>query len=132
MFDGADEDEIAAELARAWLIDRAWDDIMERAWTWLKAQDFPLETLLDDADASTAQTTLGISAYIKTLLDDLDAATARATLLISADDSTYKTGDVKASIKTTADSGWLIGNGETIGNGASGADNAPGKVAWPW
>ena len=46
-----DEDEIAAELARAWLIDRAWDDVMERAWTWLKAQEFPLETLLDDEEA---------------------------------------------------------------------------------
>lgn len=37
-------------------------------------------TLIDDADASAAQTTLGISAFIKTLLDDVDAATARATL----------------------------------------------------
>lgn len=37
-------------------------------------------TLLDDADASAAQTTLGISTFIKTLLDDADAAAARATL----------------------------------------------------
>jgi DNA-directed RNA polymerase subunit beta len=51
VFDGADEDEIAAELARAWLIDRAWDDIMERAWSWLKAQEYPLETLQDDEEA---------------------------------------------------------------------------------
>jgi len=41
VFDGADEAEIAAELARAWLIDYAWDDIMELAWVWLKAQDYP-------------------------------------------------------------------------------------------
>ena len=39
-----------------------------------------IQTLLDDADASTAQTTLGISTFIKTLLDDADAATARTTL----------------------------------------------------
>ncbi|KQX20966.1 hypothetical protein ASD01_29565 [Ensifer sp. Root423] len=37
-------------------------------------------TLLDDANASTALTTLGVSTFIKTLLDDADAATARATL----------------------------------------------------
>ncbi len=51
VFDGADEDEIAAELARAWLIDRAWDEVVERAWVWLKAQDYPLETLRDDDEA---------------------------------------------------------------------------------
>lgn len=37
-------------------------------------------TLLDDADAATALTTLGISTFIKTLLEDTDATTARATL----------------------------------------------------
>jgi len=51
VFDGADEDEIAAELARAWLIDQAWNDVMERAWTWLKAQEYPLESLIDDDEA---------------------------------------------------------------------------------
>ncbi len=51
VFDGADEQEIAAELARAWLIDRAWDEIMERTWVWLKAQEYPLETLRDDEEA---------------------------------------------------------------------------------
>jgi len=51
VFDGADEQEIAAELARAWLIDQSWDDIMERAWTWLKVQEYPLESLEDDEEA---------------------------------------------------------------------------------
>ncbi len=51
VFDGADEDEIAAELARAWLIDFAWDNVTERAWAWLKAQDYPLEMLRDDDEA---------------------------------------------------------------------------------
>lgn len=37
-------------------------------------------TLLDDANASTALTTLGVSTFMKTVLDDADAATARATL----------------------------------------------------
>lgn len=51
VFDGADEGEIAAELARAWLIDRAWEDITERTWVWLRAQEYPIETLRDDEEA---------------------------------------------------------------------------------
>ncbi len=51
VFDGAREEEIAAELARAWLIDQAWDEVMERAWSWLKAQEYDLETLQDDEEA---------------------------------------------------------------------------------
>ena len=51
VFDGADESEIAAELARAWLIDQAWDEAMERAWSWLKAQEYDLENLHDDEEA---------------------------------------------------------------------------------
>jgi len=51
VFDGADEAQVEAELARAWLIDRAWDEITERAWAWLKGQDYPLETLRDDEEA---------------------------------------------------------------------------------
>ncbi|WP_425070636.1 hypothetical protein [Sagittula sp. S175] len=38
------------------------------------------KTLLDDADAGEALTTLGVSTFAKTLLDDADASTARATL----------------------------------------------------
>jgi DNA-directed RNA polymerase subunit beta len=34
VFDGADEAEIQAELARAWLMDRAWDVFVSRAWEW--------------------------------------------------------------------------------------------------
>lgn len=37
-------------------------------------------TLVDDADAGTAQTTLGISTFVKTILDDADAAAVRATI----------------------------------------------------
>ncbi len=69
VFDGADEDEIAAELARAWLIDRAWDDIMERAWTWLIAQEFPLETLIDDEEARL----IYIAAWLSSKDYDIDA-----------------------------------------------------------
>ncbi|MEE8163505.1 MAG: DNA-directed RNA polymerase subunit beta, partial [Anaerolineae bacterium] len=43
VFDGADEAEIAAELARAWLIDKAWAEIMQRAWQWLKEMEYDPE-----------------------------------------------------------------------------------------
>ncbi len=35
VFDGATEREISAELARAWLVDRAWNIASEWAWDWL-------------------------------------------------------------------------------------------------
>jgi DNA-directed RNA polymerase subunit beta len=50
-FDGATETQIEADLARAWLMDRAWQEITERAWAWLKAQDYPLESLDSDDEA---------------------------------------------------------------------------------
>lgn len=51
VFDGADEQEIAAELARAWLMDRAWQDMAERAWAWLLEQEYAIEELADDNEA---------------------------------------------------------------------------------
>ncbi len=47
-FDGADEIEIEGELARAWMIDRAWDDIGTRAWGWLKEQGYYEEDAFQD------------------------------------------------------------------------------------
>lgn len=51
VFDGARENEIAAELARAWLMDRAWDEMSKRAWTWLDEQEAPEQELQDDDEA---------------------------------------------------------------------------------
>jgi DNA-directed RNA polymerase subunit beta len=48
VFDGAEEIEIEAELARSWMIDRAWKDISDRAWAWVKEQEIDPETLEDD------------------------------------------------------------------------------------
>ncbi len=48
VFDGADEFEIEAELARAWMIDTAWQEIGEKAWEWIKDQDYVPEMLEDD------------------------------------------------------------------------------------
>ncbi|NOZ70483.1 MAG: hypothetical protein GXP38_00985 [Chloroflexi bacterium] len=36
VFDGATEREIEAELARAWLIDKAWNDVTEATWAWIE------------------------------------------------------------------------------------------------
>ncbi len=48
VFDGAKESEIQAELARAWIIDRAWSDVLARAWEMLKAEEYPTEQLRDE------------------------------------------------------------------------------------
>jgi len=53
VFDGAHEDEIAAELARAWLIDQAWTEITEKAWKWVIEQDYTEEELEDEDEART-------------------------------------------------------------------------------
>ena len=47
-FDGADEVEIEGELARAWLIDRAWEAIADRAWAWLKEKGYYEEDAFQD------------------------------------------------------------------------------------
>ncbi len=39
VFDGANESEIEAELARAWMIDQAWRETTEKAWAWLEEAD---------------------------------------------------------------------------------------------
>ncbi len=49
IFDGANETEIEAELARAWLMDFAWDRIMDRAWEWLQGfEDYDPQSIRDD------------------------------------------------------------------------------------
>ena len=48
VFDGADEREIQAELARAWLIDHAWREIGETAWAWIKEQGYYEEEAFKD------------------------------------------------------------------------------------
>ena len=50
-FDGASEDEIAAELARAWLMDQAWQEVGKRAWRWLKEAEYDTHLLGDDWEA---------------------------------------------------------------------------------
>jgi DNA-directed RNA polymerase subunit beta len=48
VFDGARENEIEAELARAWMVDQAWADTGEKAWAWLSEMEYDPETLEND------------------------------------------------------------------------------------
>jgi DNA-directed RNA polymerase subunit beta len=48
VFDGATEYEIEAELARAWMIDYAWDVAAEKAWEWLEEQTYDPEAIRDE------------------------------------------------------------------------------------
>ena len=51
VFDGADESEIEAELARAWMMEQAWDAVTHRAWEWLIESDYDPDSLEDDDEA---------------------------------------------------------------------------------
>jgi DNA-directed RNA polymerase subunit beta len=48
VFDGASESEIEAELALAWIVDKAWTESAISAWEWLKAQEYDAESIQDD------------------------------------------------------------------------------------
>jgi DNA-directed RNA polymerase subunit beta len=48
VFDGARENEIEAELARAWLADRAWEKATRRAWDWVENQGYSASDVRDD------------------------------------------------------------------------------------
>jgi DNA-directed RNA polymerase subunit beta len=48
VFDGASEEEIEAELARAWLMDQAWKESAQKAWEWLQQEEYDPETIQDD------------------------------------------------------------------------------------
>ncbi|MCX7608625.1 MAG: DNA-directed RNA polymerase subunit beta [Anaerolineales bacterium] len=50
VFDGANEREIEAELARAWIVDYVWKETGKAAWEWLKAQNYDPETIEDDEE----------------------------------------------------------------------------------
>ncbi len=50
VFDGAKESEIDAELARAWMIDTAWNEAGEQAWEWLSQYEYDPETIKDDEE----------------------------------------------------------------------------------
>jgi DNA-directed RNA polymerase subunit beta len=48
VFDGASEEQIEAELARAWIMDQAWREAAEQAWEWIKSQEYDPASIEDD------------------------------------------------------------------------------------
>jgi DNA-directed RNA polymerase subunit beta len=48
VFDGATEEQIEAELARAWIVDQAWKEAGQSAWEWIKQEDYDPSTIQDD------------------------------------------------------------------------------------
>jgi DNA-directed RNA polymerase subunit beta len=42
------EEQIEAELARAWIVDQAWKEVAVRAWEWLKEQEYDADSIEDD------------------------------------------------------------------------------------
>ncbi len=48
VFDGATEEQIEAELARAWIVDQAWKEAAQTAWEWLKEQEYDPNSIQDD------------------------------------------------------------------------------------
>lgn len=48
VFDGATEEQIEAELARAWIVDQAWKESAQSAWEWIKEQEYDPESIQDD------------------------------------------------------------------------------------
>jgi DNA-directed RNA polymerase subunit beta len=51
VFDGAEEDEIAAELARAWLLDHTWQIATDQTWAWIAEQSYDEEMLETEEEA---------------------------------------------------------------------------------
>src|SRR5512136_2534951 len=76
VFDGAKEDEIEAELARGWIVDYAWKETAETAWTWLKEQEYSPESIQDDDEVRRLylESWLGKRKYDIYSLNDVDYA----------------------------------------------------------
>ena len=53
VFDGAREDEIEAELARAWLMGRAWEKATKRAWVWAAESGMDESAITHDDELRT-------------------------------------------------------------------------------
>jgi len=70
VFDGADEGEIAAELARAWIMDWAWRDLNQRMWSWFRESEIDTESFEDDWEAQ--QTYLREHLSLPAESEDLD------------------------------------------------------------
>ena len=76
VFDGASEEQIEAELARAWIVDQAWRESAQLAWDWLKEQEYDPNTIQDDDEVRRLylEEWLGKKKYDVYRLNDVDYA----------------------------------------------------------
>ncbi len=76
VFDGATEEEIESELARAWMMDYAWRETAETAWNWLKEQEYSPEMIEDDDEVRRLylEQWLGERGYDVYRLNEIDYA----------------------------------------------------------
>ena len=76
VFDGATEEQIEAELARAWIVDHAWQESASTAWEWLKDQAYEPESIQDDDEVRRLylESWLGKRKYDVYSLNDVDYA----------------------------------------------------------
>jgi DNA-directed RNA polymerase subunit beta len=83
VFDGATESEIEAELARAWMIDHAWQLVTSDAWEWLRASEYDPTYLENDAEARRLyiQAWLAQEGYYDPEMLALDEVYARRAVL---------------------------------------------------
>src|SRR5512146_1970232 len=76
VFDGATEEQIEAELARAWIVDQAWQESAQAAWDWIKQQEYEPESIQDDDEVRRLylESWLGKRKYDVYSLNDVDYA----------------------------------------------------------
>jgi DNA-directed RNA polymerase subunit beta len=76
VFDGATEEQIEAELARAWIMDQAWKESATTAWEWIKGQEYGAESIQDDDEVRRLylESWLGKRKYDIYSLNDADYA----------------------------------------------------------
>ena len=76
VFDGASEEEIEAELARAWILDQAWKETAATSWEWIKQQEYDPTSIQDDDEVRRLylEEWLGDREYDPYDLNDVDYA----------------------------------------------------------
>jgi len=76
VFDGATEEQIEAELARAWIVDQAWKEAGQASWEWIKEQEYDPESIQDDDEVRRLylESWLGKRKYDVSELNDVDYA----------------------------------------------------------
>ena len=127
VFDGATEEQIEAELARAWIVDQAWKESARTAWEWIKDQEYGPESIQDDDEVRRLylESWLGKRKYDVYSLNDVDYARQGSRQGMAA----------RSRLRSRADPGALDGSGVAgrLGRG-SGCDYWPacgsGWRAW--